>query len=78
MLHAMSSSKEELSKLSKAVSNFDPKAVVKDSWACSVLVWYCGEVELLLDFLLKWQVTNTQIRTRWVLYKATNTQNRTR
>ena len=32
MVHAMSSSKEKLSKLSKAVSNLDPKAVVKDSW----------------------------------------------
>ena len=32
MLHAMSSSKEKLSKLSKAVSNLDPNAVVKASW----------------------------------------------
>ena len=32
MLHTMSSSNEKLSKLSKAVSNIDPNAVVKDSW----------------------------------------------
>ena len=31
-LHTMSSSKEKLSKLSKAVSNLDPKVVVKDFW----------------------------------------------
>ena len=31
-LHATSSWKEKLSKLSKAVSNLNPKAVVKDSW----------------------------------------------
>ena len=41
-MHAMSSSKEKLSKLSKAVSNLNPKAVVKDSWhvqcSCGIAV----------------------------------------
>ena len=68
MLHAMSSSKEKLSKLSKVVSNLDPKAVVKDSWhvQCScgtaVKLNYCWTLKSVRDRCCTKQLTLKIVR----------------